>query len=100
MLSASAQVTDTVSTTTTVHKYYFYPSSNVYYDEATGSYWFWDKSSSQWVTAQTLPSAVPLIKTPQYSLNYNGIEPWKNNAVDLKKYKVKKNGKVKMKPKD
>jgi len=96
MLTASAQVTD--STTTTVHKYYYYPSSNVYFDEASGNYWYKD-NTSKWSETQTLPTTITVEKTPRYSLKYNGTEPWKNNAADIKKYKVKKNGTVKMKTK-
>jgi hypothetical protein len=98
MLTASAQVTD--STTTTVHKYYYYPSSNVYFDEATGNYWYKDNTGTSWTETQTLPTTVTIEKTsPRFSLKYNGTEPWKNNAADIKKYKVKKNGVVKMKTK-
>jgi len=119
IVTASAQVpdstlkdttlkTDTTSTTIT-HKYYFYPSSNVYFDEATGNYWYLDSGTSQWLSAQTLPSTVTLVETPKYLLDYTGNEPWQNNAQDMKKYKVTKSGKVimknddrkvKMKPKD
>ncbi|MGN6540766.1 MAG: hypothetical protein ACTHKY_08170 [Ginsengibacter sp.] len=96
MLTASAQVTD--STTTTVHKYYYYPSSNVYFDEASGNYWYKD-NTSKWSETQTLPATITVEKTPRYSITYNGTEPWKNNTADIKKYKVKKNGTVKMKTK-
>ena len=100
---ASAQTTDstTTTTTTTTHKYYYYPSTNVYWDEATGSYWYWDKSTSSWSSTQTLPATITIDKTTtKYPIEYAGNDPWKNNMADLKKYKVKKNGVVKMKPKD
>jgi hypothetical protein len=102
LLSASAQVTDTTTNTTvtTTHKYYYYPSSNIYYDNASGNYWYWDKSTSQWMMTQTLPSTITLEKTPQYPITYNGNDPWKNNMADMKKYKVRKNGTIKIKPKD
>ena len=105
IISASAQTTDSTSTTTTTttttgHKYYYYPSSNVYWDEASGNYWYWDNSTTQWSTTQTLPTTITVDKTNRYSLDYNGTDPWKNNASDLKKYKVKKNGEVKVKPKN
>ena len=100
MFAASAQQTTTTTTTTTTHKYYYYPSSNVYYDEATGNYWYYDNSSSQWTMTQTLPSTVTVTtETKRYPVMYKGDDPWKNNIADMKKYKVKSNGKIKMKPK-
>lgn len=100
MLSAFAQVPDTAndamkdtSSTIIVHKYFYYPSSNVYFDEATGNYWYWDNSTSQWITTHELPSTITLVE-PKYPLDYTGNEPFQNNSSDLKKYKVTKSGKV------
>lgn len=104
MLSASAQTTDsttttTTTTTTTGHQYYYYPSANIYWDQASGNYWYRDNTSNQWVEVQTLPSTVTLDNNAEkYSLNYTGNEPYKNNSEDIKKYKTKKNGTVKIKP--
>jgi hypothetical protein len=109
MLSASAQTTDstntnantnaTTTTTTTSHQYYYYPSANIYWDQATGNYWYKDNTSNQWVETQTLPSTVTLDNNAEkYSLDYTGDQPYKNNAQDIKKYKVKSNGTVKIKP--
>ena len=102
-ITASAQSTDsttTTTTTTTSHKYYYYPSSNVYFDEASGNYWYWNGASSDWSMVQSLPDTVKIEKTTtRYPITYSGNDPWKNNAEDLKKYKVKKNGAVKIKPK-
>jgi hypothetical protein len=100
--SASAQndsttTTNTTTTTTTTHKYYYYPESNIYYDDVNGSYWYYDEPTTKWTMTQTLPSTVTLVKTPRYQISYNGTDPWKNNAMDVRKYKVKKNGKVKAK---
>jgi hypothetical protein len=97
-LTASAQTTKTTTTTTTTHKYYYYPESNVYYDQASNSYWYYDEPTTQWTTVQTLPSTITVSKT-RYPITYKGDDPWKNNAADMKKYKVKHNGNVKMKPK-
>jgi hypothetical protein len=97
--STTTSNTTTTTTNTTTHKYYYYPESNVYYDDVSGSYWYYDQPSTKWTMAQTLPSTVTLVKTPRYQVNYNGTDPWKNNAADLKKYKVKKNGKIKAKSK-
>lgn len=105
MLSASAQDSTnsttsnntSTTTTTTAHKYYYYPSANVYFDEATGNYWYKDNGATDWTEAQTLPSSVTVDNTQRYALDYNGSEPWQNNATDIKKYKTKGNGAVKIK---
>jgi hypothetical protein len=101
LFSASAQTTTTSSTTTTTtsHKYYYYPSSNVYFDQTSGNYWYWDDASSQWSSAQNLPSTITVVQTDRHPISYRGDDPWKNNATDKQKYKTKKNGKGKMKNK-
>src|SRR5258708_16376595 len=100
ILSASAQDSTTVTTTTTTHKYYYYPSSNVYYDETSGNYWYQDKGATTWTMTKTLPPAVVVEKTQHVPIVYGGTDPWKNNTADIKKYKIKKSGKVKIKTKD
>lgn len=99
---ASAQdTTVTQSTTTrtvTTHRYYYYPGSNVYYDEASGNYWYYDQPTTTWMTVQTLPSTIALDKSARYRINYTGDDPWKQNSMHMKKYKMKKNGKTKTKP--
>ncbi len=105
MLSASAQTTDSsntssnsTTTTTTAHQYYYYPSANIYWDQASGNYWYLDNNSNQWQETQTLPSTVTLDNNAEkYAIDYNGTDPWKNNAEDIKKYKTKKTGTVKIK---
>lgn len=103
MLSASAQDTtnnamnNTATTTITTHKYYYYPSSNVYFDEATGNYWYQENGSTDWTEVQTLPTTVTIDQTTRVPLEYTGDQPWKDNASDIKKYKVKGNGEVKLK---
>ena len=100
MLSVSAQV-QVVPATTITHKYYYYPTSNMYYDASTGDYWQHDNTSGHWTQTHTLPTTVTVEKAPKYSINYTGKdnEPWKDNASDIRKYKVRKNGTVKIKRK-
>ena len=101
MLSVSAQVdttTKTVTTTTSTHKYSYYPTSNVYFDQVTGNYWYRENSNAPWTMSQTLPTTITVDKTVEYPVTYSGNDPWKNNRGDIKKYKVKKNGVVKIKP--
>ena len=81
-------------------KFYYYPSSNVYYNTSTSEYEYYDEGSSTWVTVKELPSTITLVKTPVYTVYHNDAEVWKDNAEHLKKYKVNKEGKVKAKPKD
>lgn len=103
ILSVSAQerTTQTTTTTITAHKYSYYPASDVYFDQATGNYWYHEKGSATWTMTQTLPSTITVEKnSAQYPLTYTGNDPWKNNMDDIKKYKIKKNGKVKIKMKN
>ena len=99
-LTAMAQNETTSTTTTTTHRYYFYPTTNVYYDDVTGNYWYYDDPTTQWVIVKTLPTKYSIKKATRYHVDYNGDDPWKNNANDMKKYKVKSNGKIKAKPVD
>ncbi len=103
VFSASAQNDSANSTsintspTTIMHKYFYYPSSNVYFDEGSGNYWDWNNGTSKWITVQTLPSTITVGNAERYPIDVTGNDPWLNNASDLKKYKVKGNGEVKMK---
>jgi hypothetical protein len=110
VLTASAQVDSTTTTTTTTttnqnvqpgqHDYYFYPSQNVYYDKASGNYWYKESpAATTWTETTALPSTIDVQSGQSYPIHYNGNDPWKNNTADLKKYKVKDNGVVKMKTK-
>ncbi|MDB5231096.1 MAG: hypothetical protein JWN76_1901 [Chitinophagaceae bacterium] len=92
--TSSAQTTTT--TTTTTHRYYYYPDANVYYEPSSSNYWYYDEPSTKWVTVRTLPSGINVAKRKYKTFNYIGTDPWKDEAF-AKKYKVKKNGKVKTK---
>lgn len=81
-------------------KYWYYPSSNVYYNDATGDYWYYDTPTTTWKTTRTLSSDYTVDDTHRYMVYYNGADVWKDNSRHRMKYKVKKNGRVKMKPKD
>lgn len=97
-LTAMAQNETMSTTTTTMHRYYYYPTTNIYYDDVTGNYWYYDDPTTKWVIVKTLPTTITVTKTsPKYKIVYNGDDPWKNNAADMKKYKVKRNGKIKSK---
>jgi hypothetical protein len=68
-------------------KFYYYPSSNVYYNVSTGEYWYYDEPAIRWVEVRTLPSNITIAKTRAYTVYYNGRDVWKNNAVHKNKYK-------------
>ena len=97
--SAMAQTTTQTTTTTVRTKYYYYPSSNVYYNPTTSDYYYYDTPGSTWSDVKTLPSTITLNENDRNTLYYSGTDPYKNNSMDLKKYKIKKNGKVKTKSK-
>lgn len=108
ILSASAQqdstiktTTTTTTTTTTKHKYSYYPAINVYYDAETGTYWYQEEGATTWTQTKTLPPTIVVEKTSeQVPITDNSDQPWAENAEHIKKYKVKKNGSVKVKMKD
>ena len=80
-------------------KFYYYPSSNVYYNVSTGEYEYYDQPTTTWMTVKTLPSTITIEKTsPKYTVYYNGTDVWKDNAIHMRKYKEKRNGVVKTKP--
>jgi hypothetical protein len=78
-------------------KFYYYPSSNIYYNVTAGEYWYYDDVSATWTQVKTLPESITLTKAPVYTVYYNGEEVWKENAAHMKKYKVKNNGTIKAK---
>ena len=80
--------------------YYYYPSENVYYNETTQDYWYWDAPTSGWISVKTLPSGIVLkSNAPRHEVVYTGSDVWKENKMHLKKYKVKKDGTIKAKHK-
>ena len=77
--------------------FYYYPSSNVYYNVSASDYWYYDEATNAWVEVKTLPTTFTLEKAPRYTVYYNGTDVWKDNAEHVKKYKVKDNGELKEK---
>ena len=69
--------------------YYYYPSSNVYYNISTGDYWYYNPGSTAWITVRSLPSGITITRTPRYIVYYNGKDVWKDNASHKTKYKNK-----------
>jgi hypothetical protein len=89
-INASAQTTHRV-------RFYYYPSSNVYYNVSAGDYWYYDDGTTNWVEAKTLPTTITVVKSPHYTVYYKDHDVWRDNATHQQKYKVKKNGTLKPK---
>ena len=82
-------------------KFFYYPSANVYLNPTTNEYWYHNEGDTTWVTGKTLPAAIVIQQAPRYVLYHTGLDIWKENAVHVKKYKVKKDGdELKIKTKD
>lgn len=74
--------------------YYYYPSSNVYYDISGRQYVF--NNGGSWVTAKTLPSGIILTKgSPRVTVYHPGNDVWTGNANHVVKYKNYKAPKMK-----
>jgi len=70
--------------------FYFYPSSNVYYNAASDEWVYYDEPTTKWITVKTLPSTVTIVKEPVDTIYYQGNDVWKDNAEHQRKYKGKK----------
>ena len=74
--------------------YYYYPSTNVYYDISGRQYVFNDGGT--WATAKTLPSGITLVKgSPRVTVYHNGNDVWAGNSNHVVKYKNYKAPKMK-----
>ena|SRR5689334_1344993 len=68
-------------------KYEYYPEANVYYNDVSRNYWYYDSAKSQWQSAAQLPSSYSINeKSKKNSFYYNGGEVWKDNAKHMKMY--------------
>ncbi len=80
-------------TDTTRIMYYYYPSQNIYFNQANGEYFYYDKPTARWASSMTLPTAYVIEEsTPKYEVWYKGRDVWKNNKADMAKYKSKTKG--------
>lgn len=59
-------------------KYYYYPTANVYYNSATGSYIYFN--NHQWITVNQLPGTVVLKDKPKKIVYYEGPDVWNHNT--------------------
>ncbi|MCW3075290.1 MAG: hypothetical protein JWP69_2359 [Flaviaesturariibacter sp.] len=100
--SAGTRITTRVTRKTTSYntrtRYFYYPEANVYQNPVSGEYWYYDAPSRQWTANAQLPSAIVVDQTPKYTIYYTGADVYRQNGLHQKKYKVKKNGNLKVKP--
>jgi hypothetical protein len=71
-------------------KFFYYPSSNVYYNPASGKYIY--NKNGQWTTVKSLP-AKNAINSRRVIVYSSSPQVWTNNSHHVTKYKA-----VKMKP--
>jgi hypothetical protein len=69
-------------------KFYYYPSSNVYYNTASGKYIY--NNSGTWTTVKTLPSNFAIARTPRVIVYNANARVWENNSDHRAKYKAAK----------
>ena len=72
-------------------KFYYYPSSNVYYNTASGKYIY--NNSGTWTTVNTLPANIIIAHTPRVIVYNATPRVWENNGTHKTKYSA-----VKFKP--
>jgi hypothetical protein len=69
-------------------KFYYYPSSNVYYNTASGKYIY--NNSGTWTTVTTLPSTISIARTPRVIVYNTTPRVWENNGNHKAKFKAAK----------
>src|SRR5215216_3402047 len=72
-------------------KFYYYPSSNIYYNTSSGKYIY--SNNGSWTTVNALPSNMAVAHTPRVIVYNTTPQVWENNKTHQVKYKA-----VKMKP--
>src|ERR1700730_1746602 len=72
-------------------KYYYYPSSNVYYNPATREYVYYNNST--WTPVRTLPGTIRVEHTRRYMVYHDGPDVWTDNEQHMRKYRAIKNEK-------
>ncbi len=98
LFSVTTKLVAQEETGRTTTKYWYYPSQNVYFNDVSGTYWFYDDASVQWVESSRLPFTYTMNdKDPRYELYYKGTSVWKQNKQHKIKYNVKKDDTVKQK---
>ena len=78
--------------------YWYYPSQNVYYNEASKNYWYYNEATTKWASGQQLANPYTPVsdKDSKYQIR-GGQDIWKLNADHKTKYHVQKTGTTKKK---
>jgi len=73
-------------------KFWYYPSQNVYYNEASGNYWYFDATSKKWTWVKQLPTTYTVITATdeRYPVTYKNNDVWMDNKTHTVKYKKHK----------
>jgi hypothetical protein len=69
-------------------KFYYYPSSNVYYNVAEDRYVYLNEG--RWTPVASLPASINIARTPRYVVYNQTPEVWIQNQDHVKKYKAPK----------
>lgn len=69
-------------------KFYYYPSTNIYYDFTQRRYLYVDNGN--WTPVKVLPSKFKGVTGPRYIVYNNAPDIWIANDVHIKKYKTPK----------
>jgi hypothetical protein len=67
-------------------KFYYYPSSNVYYNTTSGKYIY--SNNGNWTTVNKLPARFAIARTPGVIVYNSSPEVWNNNRTHITKYKA------------
>ena len=77
---------NTASAQRPLHKFYYYPSSNVYYSPGEQLYYYDNRGS--WSGTAVLPSGFSItIGSPRVIVYHEGPEIWYDNSMHRQKYK-------------
>ena len=69
-------------------KFYYYPSSNVYYNTSSGKYIY--SNNGSWTTVNTLPSTIAIAHNPRIIVYDTNPRVWEKNKTHQAKYKAAK----------
>ncbi|MEO6489589.1 MAG: hypothetical protein ABIO04_06585 [Ferruginibacter sp.] len=90
---AASATPATAENATMQGKYFYYPSTNTYYNEASSEYIYYDEPSATWLTVKKLPMTIVVEPTAtKYPVTYTDNDVWKENEAHKTKYKVKNDG--------
>ena len=69
-------------------KFYYYPSSNVYYNTASNKYVY--NNNGKWITVNTLPGTTRIANIQRMTVYNTTPQVWENNREHVAKSKIMK----------